>query len=180
MTDLFFTGRSAEISVCGSYRYRLERLTQAQHAARKTMAVVMVNPSTANAVVDDATIRKVQGFALRHGAHRVIVGNLFAFRATDIKALRTAADPIGPDNDRHLEQILRDADLHIVAWGPLAKLPPHLRNRWHEVFAIADRVGCSLHCLGTARDGQPRHPLMLSYETSLDPWHPPISASAAA
>lgn len=157
------------------YRYRLERELQAEG---RTIAVVMVNPSTADAVEDDHTIRKVAGFAQRFAGRRIIVGNKFAYRATDVRALRDAADPVGPENDRHIEQILRDADLHIVAWGPMAKLPKPLRERWRAVAAIADRVGCRLHCLGTAADGHPRHPLMLAYASLLTPWRGPSLETA--
>lgn len=161
--------RAAVISPCGLYRYRLER----EMGAGLTAAGIMVNPSTADGLSDDATIRKWLGFAARHNIGRFIIGNKFAYRATDVKMLRTASDAIGPENDAHLEQIMRDADIHIVAWGPLAKLPPNLRSRWRDVTAIADRVGCKLMCFGTAQDGHPRHPLMLAYETPLVPWSTP-------
>ena len=84
-----------------------------------------------------------------------------------------AGDPVGTENDDHLERIMRDADIVVAAWGPLAKLPPHLRSRWREVVTIADRTGKRLHCFGTARDGQPRHTLMLAYDTPLLPWSIP-------
>ena len=113
------------------------------------------------------------GFGRTLGWSRIIKGNKFAFRATDVRELANAFDPIGPDNDCHLEQIMRDADLHIAAWGPLAKLPKRLRRRWLEVMMIADRVGCPFYCFGTAKDGQPRHTLMLPYETALVPWSRP-------
>jgi hypothetical protein len=135
----------------------------------------MVNPSTADASQDDATIRKVVGFSERMGAGWLIVGNKFAFRATDIKELRSIDDPLGPDNDRHLREIMKSAPLVIVAWGPLAKLPLSLRGRWREIAAMADEIGCELMCLGTAQDGQPRHPLMLAYSTPLMAWKRPIS-----
>lgn len=167
------SGSSAILSPCGTYRYRLERGT-----GDGTMAFIMVNPSTADATADDATIRKVVGFATRVGFGRVIVGNKFAFRATDIRALRTATDPIGPENDRHLEQIMRDADRHIVAWGPLSKLPPVLRGRWRAVVEIARRVGCELVALDTAKCGHPKHPLMLPYGGLSAPWSPPLSPSS--
>ena len=100
---------SAVISPCGLYRYRLER-DLGGLIAGPTVAWIMVNPSTADATADDATIRKVLGFSRRLGAGRVIVGNLFAFRATDIKALRTAADPVGLDADQHLRAIFEAAE----------------------------------------------------------------------
>lgn len=161
---------SAVISPCGLYRYRLERRGLSGGGA---VAWIMVNPSTADATQDDATIRKVVGFTERLGGGWAIVGNKFAYRATDVRELRTAKDPRGPENDAHLEQIMREAPLVIAAWGPLAKLPDVLRRRWRTVCAMADRAGVELMCLGTAQDGQPRHPLMLAYDTPLTPWKRP-------
>lgn len=161
------TDSSAIISPCGYYRYRLERTLS---GTGPVAAIFGVNPSTADAEIDDQTIRKDLGFAKRLGWSKIIKGNKFALRSTDVRQLRTARAPIGPENDEHLEQIMRDADIHVAAWGPLAKLPKSLRYRWRAVVAIADRVGCPLMCWGTAQDGQPRHPLMLAYDTKLIPW----------
>jgi hypothetical protein len=171
---LFGTPESAAVfSVNRQYRYRLERTTSiAPHG--RVAAFLMVNPSKADAQTNDQTITKVMGFASQLALRKVIVGNKFAHVATDITELRGVADPVGPDNDAHLERMMREAEVHIVAWGPLAKLPPKLRNRWFDVVRIADRVGCQLMCLGpTAQDGHPRHPLMLSYESPLVRWSPP-------
>ena len=81
---------SAIISDCGFYRYRLDR------GAGRALAIIMVNPSTADAENDDPTIRKVLGFASRLDCSRIIVANKFAYRATDIQELRTARTPLGP------------------------------------------------------------------------------------
>ncbi len=159
---------SAIISPCGQFRYRLERETGI--ASSLTVAGIMVNPSTADATVNDHTIRKWLGFSKVLGAAKFIIGNKFAYRAKDVAELRRAAYPIGAENDKHIEQILRDADLHIVAWGALAKLPPNLRGRWRAVKAIADKVGCPLYCWGTGKDGHPTHPLTLGYDTPLISW----------
>lgn len=169
VANLFASG-SAVISDCGRYRYRLERHGLSGSGA---VAWIMVNPSTADATEDDATIRRVIGFTERLGGGWAIVGNKFAYRATDIKELRTAAEPHGPENDEHLEAIMRSAPLVIAAWGPLGKLPRHLRSRWRSMKVIADRAGARLMCLGTAQDGQPRHPLMLPYSAELIPWSHP-------
>ena len=161
---------SAVFSPCGVFRYRLDRDLGRDGPS---VAIFGVNPSRAGAVVNDQTIRKDIGFGERLGWGRLIKGNKFAFRATDVRELRAAADPFGPENDAHLEQIMRDADLHVAAWGPLAKLPPHLRPRWRALVWIAGRVGCPLYAFGTAQDGHPRHTLMLPYETALVPWISP-------
>lgn len=171
MGGLFATG-SAVISECGIWRYLL---TRDLGVGTLTVAICGVNPSTADGEIDDQTIRKDKGFCRLLGVRHLIKINEFAFRATDVNALKTAADPIGPDNDRHIEQAFRDADLHIAAWGPLAKLPKPLRGRWRDVAAIADKVGCRLMCWGTAQDGHPRHPLMLAYSTPLVEWKRPAA-----
>ena len=167
MTSDLLLSRSAVISGCGKYRYRLERGIGRDS---RTVAFIMVNPSTADALVDDATIRKCVGFAERHGFGRLIVGNKFAWRATDVRELVKADDPVGPENNAHLERIMTDADLVVVAWGPLAKLPRWLRNRHQAVSNMAEKVGKTLYCLGTAADGHPRHPLMLPYDSVLAKW----------
>jgi hypothetical protein len=161
---------AAIISDCGLYRYRLERHRLSGVGA---VAWIMVNPSTADADNDDATIRKVIGFTERLGGGWAIVGNKFAYRATDIRDLRGVSDPRGPENDAHLERIMREAPVVIAAWGPLAKLPPNLRRRWRTICTIADRAGAKLMCFGVANDGQPRHPLMLAYDTPLIEWKRP-------
>ena len=161
---------SAIISPCGKYRYRLERDVQEEGLVA---ALCGVNPSTADAVENDATIRKDIGFARVHGWRRIIKINKFAYRATDVRELATAFDPIGPECDDHLRAVLEEADILVPCWGPLAKLPKRLRRRYIEVARLMQRTGKPVMCLGTAGDGQPRHTLMLAYETPLVPWRPP-------
>lgn len=138
------------------------------------MALLGVNPSTADELKNDQTIRKDMGFGERHGWGRIIKGNKFAFCAKDVNALKLATDPRGPENDAFLEQIMREADQVIACWGPLAKLPPNLRGRWRSVADIADRAEKALWCFGTAGDGQPLHTMTLAYDTPLVPWRRPL------
>lgn len=161
---------SAIFSDCGFYRYRLER--DLGHDG-PVAALFGVNPSKAGAEANDQTIRKDIGFAHRHGWGRIIKANKFAWIDTNVKGLRAARDPVGPENDAHLEQIMRDADVLVACWGPLAKLPSVLRRRWYKVARIADAVGKPLMCLGTANDGHPRHTLTLAYDTPLTEWKRP-------
>jgi hypothetical protein len=158
---------SALISACGKYRYRLDRDGL---SGKGTVVWIMVNPSTADATEDDATIRRVRGFSQRLGFARFTVGNLFAYRATDVRELRTVADPIGPRNDDQLHLMVGSADLVIVAWGPVAKQPPVLRDRFKTVIKMIPKP----MCLGVAQDGHPRHPLMLANDTPLQNWRPPV------
>ncbi len=162
---------SAIISPCGKYRYRLER---PDVFGDFNTAVIMVNPSTADAVEDDATIRKLNGFRNRHGWGNLIVGNLFAYRTKDVRELATVDDPVGSDNGYRLAEIFLDAQQVVFAWGPSSKLPKRLRNHWREVDSLARKMHCTPMSIGLpAKDGQPCHPLMLPYERQLQAWVPP-------
>lgn len=167
--DLLSSG-SAILSPCGAFRMRLDRRL-CDHGP--VAAICGVNPSTADAQLDDHTIRKDMGFGRRLGWSRLIKINKFALRATDVRALRSAKDPVGPDNDAAIAAAFAEADLLIAAWGPLAKLPAPLRNRWRRIVQLAEGAGKPLHCWGVAKDGHPRHPLMLAYKTPLVLWEAP-------
>lgn len=173
---------SAVLSECGMYRYRLERdslppLPQcildegAFHPlAGKTIAFFGVNPSTADASVDDATVRKWIGFCRRWGVSRFIVGNVFSYRATDVRHL---AEPIfakGPDHRAHLDDIIRDADVLIPCWGNSSKVPPRLRQHVGDLLRSLQLSGKPMLHFGLTASGDPKHPLMLGYGTPLTPW----------
>jgi hypothetical protein len=167
--DLFAL-KSAVISPCGKYRYRLERQCEGEGAT----AIIMVNPSTADAETDDATIRKLIGFGNRHKWGRIIVGNLFAYRATDVRELGRVDDPVGrPENWQHVTAMMGEADRIIAAWGPVSKQPRHLRETWRDVPHRARQWGKGLFSIGApAKCGHPRHPLMLAYAEPILPWEP--------
>jgi hypothetical protein len=166
----FFDTATAEFSACGKYRYRLDR---ALPYKGPTLSITMVNPSTAGREANDPTIRKVLGFARDMHVGHVIVTNQFAFVSTDVRALKHVPDPIGPLNDRFIREAALEAQIHVVAWGPLAKLPEELHYRWRAVTRLIRKAGGTPKCWGTAMDGQPRHPLMLAYSTPLVAWSEP-------
>lgn len=158
---------SAIISRDRKYRYRLER----DGFGEGWTAVIMVNPSTADATEDDATIRKLKGFGFHNRWGRIVVGNLFAYRATDVRDLANVIDPVGPSNDAHLASIISDADRIVFAWGPLRKQPVALRDRWKVVNNIVRELGKIPMSIGApAQCGHPKHPLMLPYSSPIIPW----------
>jgi hypothetical protein len=143
---------NAIISECGRYRYSLQR--EADPDGRESVLFVMLNPSTADAMQDDPTIRRCVGFARAWGASELLVGNLFAYRATQPDELYSALDPIGPDNDFWLRSLSARSAMVVCAWGahPMAK------RRAIEVRAM---LGREIHHLGLTKDGAPKHPLYL-------------------
>lgn len=132
-----------------TYRYRLWRTWDADGP---TVAFVMLNPSTADERTLDPTCRRCKGFAETWGYGRMIIGNLFALRATDPDRLAAHDDPVGPDNDAHIRQIAATAETVVAAWGHRGDL--HDRGR-----AVAEMLDCELFALDTTQAGHPVHPL---------------------
>lgn len=147
----------ASLSPCERYRYTLFR----DWEDGPKLTFIMLNPSTADAMLDDRTIGRCIRFAQDHGFTGLRVGNVFAFRATDPADMKAALDPVGPGNDDALREMFvqaRDAETPIVAaWGVHGA---HL-GRADQVVALAASVGVGLHCLGTSKEGHPRHPLYI-------------------
>lgn len=160
-------GRSAALSDCGRWRWRLDRPIGDSPVVA---AVFGINPSTADALRDDPTVRKWRGFGLRLGWGRVIVGNVFAWRAANVRELARAADLFGPDYERHLDDIIRDADILVPCWGARGKIPRALRPELDRMKARLAASGKPMHCWGMTGSGDPCHPLTLGYVTPLVPY----------
>ncbi len=161
---------SAVLSPCGTYRYRLDREVQANGLV---FAFFGINPSTADAKAEDATTKRWRGFCLRNGARRYIAANPFAFRATDVKHLAHAIDPVGPDNLAHIVAIIQEADVLIPCWGNRAKIDARLRYHLHRIKKTILESGKPVKIFGLTKTLDPMHPLMLSYETQLIDWPTP-------
>lgn len=155
---------SAVISDCGRYRYRLDRKVA---DVGPVYAFFGINPSTADASLDDATVRKWRGFVSRWGGSRFIVGNVFAFRSTDVTALASAEAPDGPLNGRYLRDICVEADILVPCWGDAGKVPLHLRANLRRCLQEVQAVGKPVRVFGFTKSGDPKHPLMLGYGTPL-------------
>lgn len=122
---------------------------------------IMLNPSMADAIDDDATVRRCMGYAELWGFCNLAIGNLFAWRETDASRLFHAADPIGPENDFALELVAKPADLIVCAWGAL---PTQARPRAEQVLEQLRRFQRPIECLGKTKGGEPRHPVRLGYD----------------
>lgn len=104
----------ATYSDCEKFRYALTRIWDPKGTR---INFLMLNPSTATEVQNDPTVERCErrARALGHGAFRVT--NIFAFRATDPKVMRAAPDPIGPENDAAILDAATWADAVVCAWG---------------------------------------------------------------
>lgn len=158
---------SAIISECGLYRYRLDRDVQSEG---KVFAYFGINPSTADASVDDATVRKWRGFTLRNGGRKFIVGNVFTYRATDVREVGAAAYCNGMFSAEHIDEIIEDADVLVPCWGNSSKIPPTIRPHIADLLETLLGSGKPVMHFGLTASGDPKHPLMLGYNTPLLPW----------
>jgi hypothetical protein len=152
--------RSAELSACRRYRYSLTRQWSSRNP---TCLFIGLNPSTADERTDDPTIRRCMRFAQGWGYGKLVMANLFAFRATDPSVLLRIEDPIGPENDKHLSSLSADAAIVIIAWGANGACTyrsSHVLKLLNDTEASA-----KIHCLGKTKDGHPKHPLYLPKTT---------------
>ncbi|QFT58547.1 hypothetical protein FIU94_06865 [Sulfitobacter sp. THAF37] len=160
---------TAVYSECECYRYSLTRVWDSR--ASRVM-FVMLNPSTATEVQNDPTVERCERRARHLGYGGFRVTNIFAWRATDPRDMRAAADPVGSDNDATLSEGARWADHVIAAWGVHGA---HL-GRGPQVAAMLMALDVPLYHLGLSKDGHPRHPLYLAYARQPVQWHPEVLA----
>lgn len=164
---------SAIISPCGKYRTRLDR--QVMHNSGPTYAFFGINPSTADASIDDATVRKWTGFVRQWGGRQFIVGNVFSYRATDVKELdrqnRLHTSLFGPTHWDDIHSIIAEADVLIPCWGNSAKVNRNIRPCIGELLEVIRHCGKPVKCFGrNDSSGDPKHPLFLPYTTELVSW----------
>lgn len=148
----------AVLSPCKLYRYQLGR----RWSEGPALGFVMLNPSTADAYVNDPTIRRCIGFARRDGFAGIVVTNLFAWRATDPRELRDAVDPVGPGCDKYIEEMPGDV---VIAWGA-TRPRPDTASRIVRVSWLLR--GKRVYNLGLTKDGSCRHPLYVRADQPLE------------
>jgi hypothetical protein len=154
----------AFFSECRAYRYALWRDWDWQGYAHR-VAFIGLNPSTADETQDDPTIRRCIGFAKAWGFGGLVMLNAYAFRATDPKNMRKAADPIGPANDEKLAYYATQVGCIVAAWG--GHCSPSRERR------VVDVVRQPVFCLGVTKDGRPKHPLYLPASAARVPFTVP-------
>lgn len=159
---------AATLSPDGLYRYDLGR----SWGDMEQMGVcwVMLNPSTADATEDDPTIRRCIAFSKAWGFGSLTVVNLFAYRATDPKALVRAAsegvDVVGPENDWCIQLAVLGNEFTVAAWGTKG----NLFGRDKQVLTMLAELREPVDCLDITKGGHPKHPLYVKGDTTLRPY----------
>lgn len=157
--------RSAILSTDRLYRYELRR----RWSDGPALIVIGLNPSTADEVEDDNTIRRCVGFAKREGCGQLVMLNLFAYRTKKPKVLWALpeVERVGPENDATLRRVLGEGGTVVAAWGVI---PSQAADRVVQVRRILASAGVQPYCFDVTKDGHPGHPLYLKGDSPLLFW----------
>lgn len=161
---------AAVFSPCKEYRYTLERTILPADpldlTVRTKIAFLMLNPSTATEEVNDPTVAKCCTYARLWGYSDLTVVNIFAYRSTDPKMLTKVDDPVGPDNDTHILNVAKAANMVVCAWGRHGQL----NDRGKIVTGMLRRHDIRLYYLNLNKDGSPCHPLYQRLDLNPSHW----------
>lgn len=161
--------RGAIISEDRKYRYALWRSWRAEQLQlpKRWVLIVGLNPSTANETVPDPTMTKCREFAKLWGYEAMVMANLFPLRTKDPKVMKAAGPEVfGDHNFDWLNYLVPRAHKVVAAWGR----DGNHRDAGEGFMGRYGEIEGGIHCLGTNKDGTPKHPLYLSYETALIPY----------
>lgn len=155
--------RLAVISECGKYRYSLHRVWDEN---LPNILFIMLNPSKADAELDDPTILRCIQIAKKNGFGSMSVGNVYAYRTTypdELEEMSTE-ECLGPDNTSYLSRLLGKSDKVIVGWGNSG----YGANQ--RMASLLKDNGIYPVCLKINKDGTPKHPLYCRVDSQLIPW----------
>ena len=157
---------SAVLAPCRRYRYRLDR--NIQLFGTITVGFCLHNPSTADEVADDPTVRRCIAFAEALDAKRLVIVNAWAGRATDPVELWKLADPVGPENDEHIadaaDEVAASGGFIIAGWGRPKPPAAHAAAAAERLLAVEELITeatCTIRALGVNNDRSPKHPLYI-------------------
>jgi hypothetical protein len=159
-------------SPCRRYRYTLTHDFAdlfSSPVGAGYVAWIGLNPSTGDEGRLDPTLWRLRTYTQRFGFWVFKMLNLFAYRATDPRVLKSIADPIGPENDYYLLEVCRQAALVVCCWGADGEY----RDRDRQVIELLQ--GIPLQALAFTKMGHPRHPLYLQGSC----WPIPFTGSLA-
>lgn len=159
----------AVFSSCRRYRPLLRRWRGEAFPAGFAMFIGM-NPSTAEAHVDDPTIAREWAFTVREGYAGYVKCNVGDYRATKPQMLLEPG--VAPSSAENLPTILdwaTKAALVVLCHG---KLNRALKDHGMALIAALRNQGIVPMCFGTNADGSPKHPLYLKGTAPLVRYEP--------
>ena len=133
-----------------------------------------LNPSTADAVKNDSTVRIAAAFTRAWQYSAFYIGNVSPIRATKPRDMRALLPHTADELSRNrmvVHTLAERAAIVVACWG---NIPQELTNEARTVLYIANdaqmKLGNRVMRLGPAtKSGHPHHPLRLSLKTKLEP-----------
>ena len=138
------------------YRYALWRVWNIN---KPILVQIGLNPSKADEIRSDPTITRGIARADKAGFGGFIMGNLDAYVSTDPKALLNNGYAVGEFTDYYLKEMVKLSERQLCGWGSFKGMA----ERASAVYKMLPNP----YCLGVNADGQPKHPLYVSYNTPM-------------
>lgn len=152
----------AVMSEDGRYRQVMRRWLGDAFPERYILFIGM-NPSTADALVDDPTCAREWTFARRDGFEGMVKCNVGDYRATHPKMLlEDGVKAVSPVNLPTILKLAAGAERVVLCHGKLNKA---LATAGRELVSALEDAGIGLWCFGKNADGSPKHPLYLRADT---------------
>lgn len=150
---------SGEIySYCKKYRYDLWRIWDTN---LKYLMVIGLNPCAADRTISDPYLKRCAVFARKWGFGGIHLCNLFGFQVSNSKVLLLHHDPVGKDNDYHIERVAGESGMVLAAWGNLGD---HML-RDEAVMAITGKLNINVRHMGMTIKAHPVNLLFVSQRT---------------
>lgn len=153
--------REALVSPCHKHRYSLSRIWD---KSKPLVMYIGLNPSTADAIVDDPTIRRLRTFSKKFGYGGFYVCNLFSYRSAMPKDIYDNWQKIVDQHEKNMSTmrgISNDCQDIVFCWGAWVDSITNGYDR--KVMAEFPQA----LCFGITAKGHPKHPLYLNNETEL-------------
>jgi len=129
------------------------------NTGKPILGCVGLNPSDANEFKNDPTITRGVVRADRNGFGGFIMTNMHGLVSIDPNALLNNPDAIGELNDYYIKQMVKLTERQLCGWGSFKPVV----HRAKIVYSMLSNPVC----LGMNIDGNPKHPLYVSYETQM-------------
>lgn len=143
------------------YRYALWRVWNYN---KPILGGIGLNPSDANEFKNDPTITRGIIRADRNGFGGFIMTNLHGLVSTDPKVLLNNPNAVGELTDYYIREMVGLTERQLCGWGSFKPV----KARANIVYAMLKNP----YCLGINADGQPKHPLYVSYSTPMVKFSP--------
>lgn len=127
---------------------------------RPLMTFIGLNPSKADAVTNDHTIRRCMSFAHREGCGSLGMLNVYTLVSTEPKVLRGDPEPLHDAARPAFAGLVGRSAYVVAAWGAAVPIPDADIVRV-EAWVREAGHSSTMRCFGYTEGGHPRHPSRL-------------------